>query len=221
MGMTKKIINIIAENPLGDIVYTESLRYDPKKMKGMCDVRDILVKKLVWPKTVICGYCRRTQQAMLVHDAKCGNGSIDWALKFHELDFETAFTATGAAPITIIAICYEEDIGLGGIGFGDVSHLAKIFKILAWLFLLVYNYVRPYRTLSKKYDISEAYIQETINRCDKWRVGFISTEDFKYKSVIERSIMRKMSYKKNNRQWEFNRSRYFFKDPYKIFRGEY
>lgn len=42
---------------------------------------------------------------------------------------------------------------------------------------------------------------DTIKHCKTWRLGFISTEEFKHKKIVEYSIMKKLGYKKVGDKW--------------------
>lgn len=60
---------------------------------------------------------------------------------------------------------------------------------------------------------------DTIKHCKTWRLGFISTEEFKYKKIIEYSIMRKLGYKKTGDKWVIN-SMERLKYPFEITRED-
>ena len=61
--------------------------------------------------------------------------------------------------------------------------------------------INPFKELNKEYHVGENMIKETILLGDKWQIGFISSEEIKNKKLIEKSIMRKLGYKKQENNW--------------------
>ena len=205
-----KTINIIAENPYGKTIYAESVCYDSKKYKKLEDISEYIKKKLKWPDCVICKYDNYTQQSMLVCDAISKNGSINWLLPFWEIDIIDAFGKTSDDMISVIAVCFEWTPGLGA---GPDTILALIeflkafiefLKILGYLFFAVYYFFFPYKLLLKKYKVNEIFVKDTIKIRTEWDKGFISIDNFRYKNVIEYSIMKKLGYKKVGDKWVIN-----------------
>lgn len=192
-------INIIVKTPYGDTIYVKTLVHNSEHVRSIEHIHAILEKELKWPKTIMLQYARDTQQALLVYEAQRKNGKIDWSLNFETLDLPTAFNATGGAPVNVIAVCYEVDVGLGAID--TEKALSTIFQSIRAFSYMARDYFSPFRALSKKYDISEEYIKETINRSKVWGVGFITTDNLKHQKIIEDSIMRKLGYQKIDKQW--------------------
>lgn len=213
----EKIVNVIVKNPYGDIIYVEAMKCDKKGVKSFEDIRVTIQKRLKWPATIMLGYDLGTQQSLLVYKAQNENGKIDWSLNFNDIDLLSAFCATAGTPVNVVSICFKRDIGLGAAGIGDVLEFVEVVKLLLCAFFIIHTYIFPFRVLSKKYGVDESYIRDTIKRSKSWDIGFISTEDFRYKTVVERSVMNKMRYKRIGEKW-VSMTRRPFKFPHDIFR---
>ena len=194
------VINIIAKNPYGETFFVESIEYKASKYKSMDDIRRELSQKLKWPKAIICEYDKNTQEALLVYDAHKKDGKIDWRAYFEEIGLDEVFAATSKKPVTIIAVCYKEAPGLGD-EIGEVLNLVEFIKILAYIFVAFYYFIRPFSLLDKKYNVNENFVCGTIRRNRKWKSGFISADNFRFKWIVERSIMQKIGYKKIGKEW--------------------
>jgi hypothetical protein len=202
MGNRNQIrtINIIAKNPYGETVYAESVCYDPKKYKKFEDISKHVKKKLKWPDCVICEYDKYTQQSMLVCDAVSKNGSINWSLPFWKIDIEDAFKKTSGNMISVIAVCFEKAPGLGA-GPDTILTIIEFLKILGYLFFAIYYFFFPYKLLLKEFKVNEIFAKDTIKMRMKWNKGFISIDNFRYKNVIEHSIMKKLGYEVVDKKW--------------------
>lgn len=216
-----KSINIIAKNTFGETIYAESIKY-ASNTANFKEIDKRIKTRLGWPEYIQCEYDRKTKQLITVSQAELTDGKINWSLNFNAINFDDAFVATHSQPITVIAICHKEGGGLGG-GIGTVSAIVdlsiKIAKIIGYLALAIYYYKKPYKLLTKRYGLDESYIIDTINQRKEWGAGFISIEEFRYKQVIETSIMRRLGYKKIGKEWVSEidrRSKY----PDSIFKGE-
>ena len=216
-----RIINIIAKNTFGETIYVESIKY-ASDITSFKEISEHVKKKLGWPEYIQCGYDRKTRQLITVSQAELTDGKINWSLNFNAINFDDAFAATHSQPITVITICHKEGGGLGG-GIGTVSAIVdlsiKTAKIIGYLALAIYYYKKPYKLLAKRYGLDKSYVIDTIKQRQKWGTGFISIEEFRYKQVIETSIMRRLGYKKIGKEWVSEidkRSKY----PDSIFKGE-
>ena len=216
---SKKTLNIIAKNPYGETIYAESLSKNLNSFNKVEDVGQYLREKMTWPDCVICEYDKSTQQLLLVHDAISKKGQINWNLMTGEISIEKAFDAVKNRSITIIGICFEEAPGFG-CGPDTILNIIEFLKMVTWLFLAVYNYIFPFKTMSKKYRINESYIKDTILVRESWDKGFLSIDNFRYKNIIERSIMRKLGYRIINKKWVNNYPGRRFKFPNEIIKGE-
>ena len=196
-------INIIAKEGSGKICYVKMLKYDSEKMKNFDDVTSFIMKTLKWPKSVFCDYDVDTKQYIIVSNSISRNGQLDWKIDFRKLNFNEVFRFSENPSITVVAVCYPVSLGLGA-GFGEVLTWVEFLKIIFSIAIQLYYYIFPYKLLSKKYGFSRSFIVGTISRCRAWRLGFISTEEFKYKKIIEHSIMKKLGYKKTGDKWVIN-----------------
>lgn len=196
-------INIIAKEGSGKICYVKMLEYDLKKMKNFDDVTSFIMKTLKWPKSVFCDYDVDTKQYIIVSNSISRNGQLDWKIDFRKLNFNKFFRFSENPSITVVAVCYPVSLGLGA-GVGEVLMWVEFLKIIFSIAIQLYYYIFPYKLLSKKYGFSKSFIVGTISRCRAWRLGFISTEEFKYKKIIEHSIMKKLGYKKTGDKWVIN-----------------
>lgn len=196
-------INIIAKEESGKICYVKMLEYDSKKMKNFDDVTSFIMKTLKWPKSVFCDYDVDTKQYIIVSNSISRNGQLDWKIDFRKLNFNEVFRFSENPSITVVAVCYPVSLGLGA-GVGEVLTWVEFLKIIFSIAIQLYYYIFPYKLLSKKYGFSRSFIVGTISRCRAWRLGFISTEEFKYKKIIEHSIMKKLGYKKTGDKWVIN-----------------
>lgn len=215
----KKSLNIIAKNPYGETIYAESITKDLNKFKTIEDTGRYLKKKMTWPACVICKYDKSTQQSLLVHDAFSKKGQIDWNLRTEEMNIETAFNASQNHTITIIGICFEKALGLGCTA-DTILNIIDFLKLIAWFFVAIYSYVFPFRTMHKKYKVNENYVKDTIKISNRWNKGFLSTDNFRHKKIIEYSIMRKLGYRAVDGKWINDRSELRFKFPDEIVKGE-
>lgn len=193
-------INIIVKNEFGEICYVKTLKYDPKKMKDFDDIVSFVISTLKWPKSVFCDYDAKTKQRIIVNDSMNKTGQLDWKIDFSKLEFKEVSRFNANSSITIIAVCYPVSVGLGS-GIGEVLTFAEFLKIIFSMVLRLYYYIFPYKLLSKKYNFSKLFIMDTIKHCKTWRLGFISTEEFKHKKIVEYSIMKKLGYKKVGDKW--------------------
>ena len=211
-------INIIAKEGSGKICYVKMLKYDSEKMKNFDDVTSFIMKTLKWPKSVFCDYDVDTKQYIIVSNSISRNGQLDWKIDFRKLNFNEVFRFSENPSITVVAVCYPVSLGLGA-GVGEVLTWVEFLKIIFSIAIQLYYYIFPYKLLSKKYGFSRSFIVGTISRCRAWRLGFISTEEFKYKKIIEYSIMRKLGYKKTGDKWVIN-SMERLKYPFEITRED-
>ena len=205
-------INIIVKNEFGEICYAITLKYDPKKMKDFDDIVSFVISTLKWPKSVFCDYDAKTKQRIIVNDSMNKTGQLDWKIDFRKLKFKEVSRSNANSSITVIAVCYPVPVGLG-FGIGEVLTCAEFLKIIFSMFLRLYYYIFPYKLLSKKYNFSNLFIMDTITHCKTWRLGFISTEEFKHKKIVEYSIMKKLGYKKVDDKWvisDIERQKYPF-----------
>ena len=193
-------INIIAKEESGKVYYVETIKYDPEEMKDFDDIVSFIIKTLKWPKSVFCDYDVDTKQRILVNNSISKIGQLDWKINFNKLNFKEVFSFSEISSITVIALCYPVPLGLGS-GVSEVLTCVEFFKSILLMIQRLYYYIFPYKLLSKKYGFSKLFIVGTITRCGIWRLGFISTEEFKYKKMIEHSIMRKLGYKKAGGKW--------------------
>lgn len=196
-------INIIAKEESGKICYVKMLKYDSKKMKNFDDVVSFIMKTLKWPKSVFCDYDVDTKQYIIVSNSISRSGKLDWKIDFSKLNFKEVFRFSENPSVTVIAACYPVSLGVGA-GVGEVLTWVEFLKIIFSIAIQLYYYIFPYKLLSKKYGFSKLFIVGTISRCRAWRLGFISTEEFKYKKIIEHSIMKKLGYKKTGNRWVIN-----------------
>lgn len=171
-----------------------------------------------WPDCVICEYDKYTQQSMLVCDAISKNGSINWSLPFWEIDIKDAFAKTSDDMISVIAVYFERAPGLGA-GPDTILTFIEFLKILGYLFFAVYYFFFPYKLLLKKYKVNEIFVKDTIKIRTEWNKGFISIDNFRYKNVIEYSIMKKLGYKVVDKKW-VNHMVSRYKLPGEIVKGE-
>lgn len=211
-------INIIVKNEFGEICYVTTLKYNSKKMKDFDDIVSFVIRTLRWPKSVFCDYDAKTKQRIIVNDSMNKTGQLDWKIDFSKLKFKEVSRSNANSSITVIAVCYPVSVGLGS-GIGEVLTCAEFLKIIFSIALRLYYYIFPYKLLSKKYNFSKLFIMDTIKHCKTWRLGFISTEEFKYKKMIEYSIMRKLGYKKTGDKWVIN-SMERLKYPFEIIRED-
>lgn len=213
------IINIIAKNSYGETLYVESISKNLSKYTNINDIGKYIEEKLKWPKCTICRYDKVTQQLLLVYDAVAKKGEIDWNLDTSSIHIDQAVERMDDGIVTIIVICFEGCVGLGCAPESIVT-MIEFLRLLAYPILAVYNYIFPFHIMSKKYKISKDFIKDTITIRKNWNVGFISVEDFCYKKIIERSIMKKLGYRKIGQKWntEINLRE---KMPEVIIRGDY
>lgn len=196
-------INIITKEESGKVYYVKALKYDPKKMKDFDDVIAFIIKTLKWPKSVYCNYDAKTIQCIIKNDALNKTGQLDWKINFSKLKFKDAFRLNGNSPITIVAVCYPVAIGLGS-GIDEELGYVELSKIIFSIIRCLYYCVFPYKLLLRKYNFSRLFIADTIKQCEVWRLGFISTEEFRYKKIVEYSIMKKLRYNKVGDRWIAN-----------------
>ena len=218
------MITIIAKDPYGNTLRAKSIEYNPRVHRNLNDIRLITENELKQTEFVACGYSRETQQAILIHHANTiNNGCMNWDLELHDKPINTAFNSTDS--VVIITIYYEQPFGLGSGGgismldsLSNALNLIELIKLIFILFTIAYYYLRPLYAFSKQTPYDEKYIKDTILKCSKWRVGFISDKKFKYKTILEYFIMKKLGYKKLNNHWENTLSTQY-KLPHDIFRS--
>lgn len=211
------VINIIAKNPNSETIFTETL-YNDGSLKTLADLETYELKRTKWAQAIFCGFDRSTQQSILVYNSQKNDGQINWKTDFDKIPIATALCATAPRPITIIAACYEEAPGFGELS-DDILNVAEFLKILLFVLTALHHYIFPFRFLAKKYQLPEDYIRETICQSNTWSIGFISTESFKYKRLVERSVMKKLGYRKSGDKWAL-KSEAPSKLPYEIMRGD-
>lgn len=215
MTMKKETINVIAKDSYGEIIYVES--FPNNDFKKVEDIGKYLQKKMKWPKSVICGYTRISQQRLLVQDAFSRNGKINWLLETEKVDIEKVALASPSNTVNVVVVCLKSPPGLGCAL--ETALRVMGLKALFWLFLVIHSYLSPFRTLMKKYGVDEDFVKGTIKMRKEWDRGFISIDSFQCKGLVEYSIMRKLGYKLKDKKWATNIGRQP-KFPDAIIRGE-
>lgn len=201
----KKRINVIIRDINGNNEYVDTIVYDgnEEKYKSLDDICYYITKKF---RSDICPYCCydfKTRCNILYAKAKEKNDFIDWKIDFYSLPIKTVFHYRCNKPITIIVINSESRIGCtGGLSlFDTVTMLSFIIEKMKRLYVLIKISKNPFSELDKEYHIGEDIIKATILLGNKWKFGFISSEKIQNKKLIEKSIMKKLGYKKYRNYW--------------------
>lgn len=128
------------------------------------------------------------------------NGSINWNPDYNMFDIQDLFKINNEDEILIRA--YP---GIGGV-FNELILpviLSAIYDVLKFIVLNIFKLSNAisYKMLYKQTFKEKDYINEIILRSNKWKKGFITDNDFKFKSFCEKNIMKKLNYKINNGYW--------------------
>lgn len=201
----KKLINIIVRDINGNNKYSESIFYDDceKKLVKLEDVGNYITEKFNSNISPCCCYDFKTKCKIIYAKAKENNDFIDWKTDFYNISIKDAFHYIYNNPITIIVIDSEFGIGNAtGLSLLDkIQILQIIISIVKKIYVLIKIAKSPFKELKKKYHVEENMIKETILLGSEWKFGFISVEEIKNKNLIEKSIMKKLGYKKVKSKW--------------------
>lgn len=201
----KKLINIIVRDINGNNKYSESILYDDyeKELVNLDDVGTYITEKFNSNISPCCCYDFKTKCKILYAKAKENKDFLDWKTDFFRISIREAFHYLHNNPITIIIIDSEYGIGnaTGSSLLDKIQILQIIISIIKKIYVFIKIAINPFKELNKEYHVGENMIKETILLGDKWQIGFISSEEIKNKKLIEKSIMRKLGYKKQENNW--------------------
>lgn len=201
----KKLINIIVRDTKGNNKYSESILYNryEKSLINLEDIGTYITEKFNSDISPYCCYDFKTRCKILYGKAKENNDFIDWKTDFYNISIKDAFHYIYNTPITIIVIDSEFGIGNAtGLSLLDkIQILQIIISIVKKIYVLIKIAKSPFKELKKKYHVEENMIKETILLGSEWKFGFISVEEIKNKNLIEKSIMKKLGYKKVKSKW--------------------
>ena len=140
----------------------------------------------------------QTEKDIIVFYAK-KNHKINWFIDFDKIKMKNYFMAVNRSEIFFYAV--------GGYGStGDLSCLQVVFKVIKMVLFFLKNFYKlfkilSYRKMERHTNRSRLFIVYVIGSSDKWNCGFISSNEFKLKGVVEFFIMRDLGYKKKNGEW--------------------
>lgn len=200
---SKKRINIILKDTKDNIIYTETIEYNEKKYKTCIDIANYISTKFDYKPGLCCNYDDTTQSNYIYNDAKINKDFINWKIDFNSIDIKDAFKGQVDNSITLIMI--NVPYGLGNAGGFTLSELFGLLitlgKIITWIIRYFRTIRNPYKKLHEKYHRDKVFIDRTISLGNTWKCGFISNDEFEFKKTIEKSIMKKLGYKKKETNW--------------------
>lgn len=199
----KKRINILLKDTDDNIIYTETIEYNEKKYKSCFDIAKYICNKFDYKPGLCCNYDDTTQSNYIFYDAKINKDFINWKIDFNSIDVKDAFKGNADNSITVIMINVPYGLGnAGGFPFSEFFEwLIMLIKILTWIIRYLLILINPYKKLQEKFHRDKEFINRTILLGEKWKCGFISNEEFEFKKTIEKSIMKKLKYKKQGKNW--------------------
>lgn len=200
---SKKRINILLKDSNNNIIYTETIEYNEKKHKSCLDIANYICNKFDYKRGLCCNYDDTTQSNYIFNYAKINRDFINWKIDFNTIDIKEIFKGRVDNSITVVMVNVPYGLGnAGGFPISDIfEFLVMLIKIITWIiryFLIVRN---PYKKLEDKYHRDKEFINRTILLGNTWKCGFISIDEFEFKMTIEKSIMKKLGYKKKNKNW--------------------
>lgn len=205
IDLNNKTINIIVRDSKGNNKYTESIKYNKNIYENLDDIRNYVVKKFNIDICPCCCYDFNTKRNILYNMSKEKYDFIYWKIDFYTLSFKEAFHYTRNNPITVVVI-FDLSDGIGGTDSFSLWDRIELLKILISIIVKlkrVYKIKKnPFAELKKIYYIDEELIKAVIILGDEWKIGFITSEEIKYKKIIESTIMRKLGYKKIKNKWK-------------------
>ena len=200
---SNKRINILLKDTNDNIIYAETIEYNENKHKSCLDIANYISNKFKYKPGLCCNYDETTISNYIYNNAKTNWDFINWEINLDNIDIKEAFKgqADNSITVTMINVPY----GLGNTGNFPISELLElliaIIKTIFWV-VRYYKIVKnPYKKLQEKYHINKGFINRTISLGNSWECGFISKDEFEFKKTIEKSIMKKLGYKKKETKW--------------------
>lgn len=200
---SNKRINILLKDTNDNIIYTETIEYNEKKHKSCFDIASYISNKFDYRLGLCCNYDESTQSNYIFYDAKTNGDFINWKIDFNSIDIRDAFKGQSDNSITVSIINVPYGLGSAG-GFPLSEVLELVIKLIKLIILMLRYYLtvrNPYKKLEEKYHRDKDFINRTILLGDTWKCGFISKDEFEFKKVIEKSIMKKLGYQKKDKNW--------------------
>ena len=201
----KKRINIIIRDMDGNTLKTETIIYDRNKHNNLYSISELVSEKYKYDGCLLCGYDQSTKIEVLYNNARSKGDHINWALDFYNISIEEALRFSSTNAVTIIVLNSEGDIGCAS-GFtilDNVLNTLELLKILAHIVNRIKIHKNPFKQIESRYYVNKEIIEEVINKGEKWKEGFITDDiNMPYKKLVEKRVMKKMGYKKNNGIWK-------------------
>ena len=193
-----KKIHIINIGPDGTKVSLKTLKSNQFEDYTLKKLEDFINSKEYFTGGDSIVLDEQTEKSMIIYYAK-KNNQINWFIDFKKIKVKNFFIGLNRNEIFFNTV--------GGYGStGTIGILAFIFKIIKAVFSLLMNLYKLFKFLSyKKMEQftgrSKDFIVEVITSDEKWKCGFISFNDFKFKSFVEFFIMTDLGYKKRKGTW--------------------
>lgn len=140
----------------------------------------------------------QTEKNMIIFYAK-KNHKINWFIDYEKIKLKNYFTASNRNEIFFNAVG-----GYGSAsGFEWLEIISKIIKVIFFILKNLYKILRvlSYKKMEKYTSRSKEFIVDVIKSSEKWSCGFITSENFKFKKIVEYFIMKDLGYKRKKGFW--------------------
>ena len=211
----KNIILIIRDchNYILDI---QKIKYDKLLFNDIKSFSEYASKEFVDDISVLhCDYDIDCKKKYLFYVSK-KNNKLNLDINFDYLKFNDYFNETGKDLVINSIITTGGLGGAGGPGlFAIVSFLFMIRDIIVYIYnalVKMFSYLFPFTIIKRKYKYGRIFLYDIIKNSDTWDYGFMDLKKLKFRKYIERSIMKKFGYIKQNDLWICKETRVYTKE---------
>ena len=204
----EKTINIICKDPEGNTVFVKNIKYKEKISKPK-DIKEIVEKdKKIKLDRYFIDYDNSTKAKYIVSKAKRHKKIINWDIDFDNISINDVFETTNSNSVNIVLVEVIGEFG-GAVGANIVNELLytviisfviKLIKKICSVITIKFN---PYKNFIKNNELfyKEEFIKKVICLEETWPEGFITNKNIDNKKCIEKTIMKKLGYIKQQKKW--------------------